>query len=440
MQIVVTGVSHASAPLSVRERLVVPETHVSEELSRLREAADECILLSTCNRTEIYVQCGHEASGAKLARDWMAARSGLPRAELERHTYVHAHERAVRHALRVASGLDSMVVGEDQVLGQMRRAIAAARNAGTLGFLLDRLGSAALACGKRVRAALNSGQAPSVVSVAVAAAEEVRGSLAGARVVVIGSGETAALAVATVLARSPARMTVVNRTKESAAALALEHGVSFAVWQELPQLLADADLILGCTSAPHPVLTAEMLADARAGGNGAPCICVDLGVPRDIDPQVAALGGVHLIDIDRVGLAAQQIGDDRRGQIELAETIVVDEVERFMAWWRERDVVPAIVRLREYARGIEEAELNRAFARQPDLTEQQREVIRSLASRITAKLLHEPTVALKRDPEGANMAAILTRLYGRALSRETAAEPDEEIPAVQEVTSTVSED
>ena len=406
----------------MRERLFVPEARFTDELSAVREAVDECILLSTCNRTEMYVRCGHEASGAEIIREWMAARSGLSRAELERYTYVYSHERAVQHAFRVASGLDSMVVGEEQVLGQMRRAIAVARRIGSLGLLLDRLGTCALACGKRVHAMAELRPNPSMVSVAVETAERVRGTLAGATVVVIGSGETAALATAAVLARSPARMTIINRTKESAAALALEYGVESASWQELPLLLAQADLVMSCTSAPHPVLTVDAMRESREAAGGSPCICVDLGVPRDIEPGVEAIGGVHLIDIDRIGAAAGQIRVDRRRQIAAAEEIVVEEVERFMTWWRERDVAPAVARLHEYARGIEQSELERALARLPDLSDREREVVRSLASRITSKLLHEPTVALKRDPEGANMAELIDRLLGQAESRAASSE------------------
>ena len=413
MQIIVTGVNHASAPLSVQERLFVADDRLAVELRALRKVVDECFVLSTCNRTEIYAQCGHESTGAELLRGWFADRGVLTTAEVERYSYVHAHEDAALHAFRVASGLDSMVVGEDQILGQMRRALSAARDAGALGPLLDRLGSSALACGKRVRTATEMGQrTPSVVSVAIDAAERARGTLAGAHVVVIGSGETAALAVEHLLRSSPARITVVNRTAEGAAALALSYGVEAAAWPELPTLLTNADVLMSCTSSALPVLAADTVRAARHASPGEPLICVDLGVPRDIDPRVAAIDGVALIDIDQVGAVAGAMRIDRQRQTAAAEELVWEEVERFMTWWRERDVAPAIARLHEHVRRIGDAELERALSRLPNLSDREKDVIRALASRISSKLLHDPTIALKRDPEGANMAVMLDRLFG----------------------------
>jgi glutamyl-tRNA reductase len=419
VQIVITGVNHVSAPLSIRERVFVADDDLAPALGSLRAVVDECFVLSTCNRTEVYARAGHEFTGADLLRRWLAVRSGLSQAELERYGYVHAHEAAVSHAFRVASGLDSMIVGEDQILGQMRRAVAAARDAGALGPLLDRLASSALSCGKRVRTATQVAQRPaSVVSVAVDTASRVRGTLAGAQVLVIGSGETASLAVGHLLRAAPARLTVVNRTAESAAALALAHGVDAAAWEELPRLLATADLVMSCTASSLPILAAATVRAARQDSADRRLTCVDLGVPRDIDPRVSALEGVTLIDTDEIGAAAGMLDVERRGEVAAAEEVVVDEVERFMSWWRERDVAPAITRLHAHARHIGDVELDRALSRLPELSDREREVIRTLASRITSKLLHEPTVALKRDPEGPNMAMMLDRLFNLTSSDE----------------------
>jgi glutamyl-tRNA reductase len=304
-----------------------------------------------------------------------------------------------------------MIVGEDQILGQLRRAISDARQAGTIGPILDRLGSSALACGKRVRTATEMGQAtPSVVSVALAEATRARGSLANTEVVLVGSGETAALALRHLLAACPARITVVGRSAESAAALALAHGVDAAGWEALPSLLASTDVVLSCTAAPLPVLSAESLRTSREAASR-PLLCIDLGVPRDIDPAVREIAGVTLIDIDSIGVAASELRLERHRQIAAAEELVADEVERFMTWWRERDVAPTIARLHAHANRIRAAELERALSRLGGLSPREQDVVRALAERITSKLLHDPTIVMKRDPEGGNMAIMLDQLF-----------------------------
>jgi glutamyl-tRNA reductase len=427
VQIVITGVNHGTAPLGVRERLAVSRDELRGVLRELHGTVGECFVLSTCNRVELYAVTGHESTGGEILRRWFAARGGLTAPEIAACSYTHGHEAAALHAFRVATGLDSLIVGEDQILGQLRRAIADAREAGSLGPVLDRLGTSALACGKRVRTATEMGQAsPSVVSVALAQAMRVRGSLEGARILLIGSGETAGLALRHLLAASPGRITVAGRTAERTAALALAHGVDAADLDALPSLIASADVVVGCTAAPAPVLTAGMLRASRQAASP-PLLCIDLGVPRDFEPGVRDLPGVTLIDIDSIGVAASELRLERHRQIAAAEELVSDEVERFMAWWRERDVAPAIARLHAHAQRIRTSELERALSRLPSLTPHEQDVVRALAERITSKLLHDPTIELKRDPEGANMAMMLDRLFRltpadeRALSRDAGA-------------------
>jgi glutamyl-tRNA reductase len=428
VQIVILGVNHGSAPVEIRERLAIPENELPDALRELHELVAECYLLSTCNRTEVYAFCGHESTGADLLRRWMGAQSGLTAAQIEQYSYVHGHSAAVRHAFRVAAGLDSMIVGEDQILGQVRRALGAARTAGTLGPVLDRLGSSALACGKRARNVTALNQRPaSVVSVALDAASRELEPLAGARTVVIGSGRTASLALSHLLRTAPARVTVVNRSPERAAALSLVHGVEAAPWQALPELLADADMVVSCTAAPRPVLTAELLREARKAPFAPKLVCVDLGVPRDIEAQARGVSGVLVVDLDALGTDALEIRSQRQRQVEAAEELVLDEVERFMSWWRERDVAPVITLLHERLQRIRSAELDRAISRLPDLSPSDREVMRALTVRITSKLLHELTIALKRDPEGSNMAVMLDRMLH--LSEAGLAAPDDGPPA-----------
>src|SRR5262245_46036635 len=233
VQLVVVGISHNTAPVGLREELTIPADALPGVLSELRESVAEVLVLSTCNRVELYAVCGHEATGAEILRQFLATRAGAPLRTVRDATYAYGHQTAVRHLLRVATGLDSMVVGESEILGQVRRALLAAREAGTLGPVLDRLGDAAMACGKRARATTSLGDGESVASVAVRLALRDGNGLTGANVLVLGAGETAKSAV-TYLASIPGvRITVLNRTLERAAELAAAYGVVARPWDHL---------------------------------------------------------------------------------------------------------------------------------------------------------------------------------------------------------------
>lgn len=410
MQLVVVGISHNTAPVSLREQLTVPADTLPGVLAELRESVSEVLVLSTCNRVELYAVCGHETSGTELLRQFLAARAGLPLRAVRDATYAYGHQAAVRHLLRVAAGLDSMVVGESEILVQVRRALAAARLADTLGPVLDRLGDAAVACGKRARATTSLGDGESVASVAIRLAAADRGGIEGANVVILGAGESAKSAVSHLGTVPGVRVTVLNRTHERALELASVYQVDARPWDELSDALAAADVVVGCTGAPTPVIDAEMLASARGRESG-PLVCVDLGLPRDIDPAVSSIPSVRLIDLERVGVETAARRADRSRDLGQAESIVEQETDRYMEWWRGRGVAATIARLHARANAIREAEIERALARLPGLDSQARAVVRDLATRMAAKLLHEPTLALKRDPEGVNMALVVERLF-----------------------------
>jgi len=410
VQLVVVGTSHHTASVTLREGLTVTADSLPGVLAELRESVGEVLVLSTCNRVELYAVCGHESSGAELLRQFLATRAGLPLRTVRDATYAYGHQAAVRHLLRVAAGLDSMVLGESEVLGQVRRALLAARQADALGPVLDRLGDSALACGKRARAMTSLGEAESVAAVAIRLAVRDGGGLEGANVVVLGAGETAKSAVAQLGSIPNVRVTVLSRTFERAVEVAEDHRADARPWEKLPEALATADLVVGCTGSRAPVIEAATLSSARPADAG-PLVCVDLGLPRDIDPAVAAIPGVRLIDLERVAAetSARRVG--RARAVDEAESIVDQETERYMEWWRGRGVASTIAQLHARASAIREAELARALARLPDLDGAARAVVRDLATRMTAKLLHEPTLALKRDPEGVNMAVVVERLF-----------------------------
>ena len=411
VQLVVVGVSHNSAPVALRERLTIPHDSIARVLSELRESVSEVFVLSTCNRVELYAVCGHESSGAELLRQFLASRADVATRPIRETSYAYGHHSAVRHLLRVAAGLDSMVLGENEILGQVRRAIGAAREIGTLGPVLDKLGDAAVACGKRTRTITSLGRdGNSVASVAVQCAMRETAALEDRNVLVLGAGETARAAVTHVARFSTADVTIMSRTYDRAIELADAHGMTARRWEELSDALAAADIVIACTGASAPVIDAETLARARDGKAGA-LLCVDLALPRDIDPSVASVAGVRLIDLDRIEAEAAAGSADRSREVAHAESIVDQETERYMEWWRGRGVATTIARLHDRAREIREAELDRALARLPGLDAQGRDVVRDLATRMAAKLLHEPTLALKRDPEGVNMAVVVERLF-----------------------------
>jgi len=410
VQLVVVGTSHHTASVSLREGLTIPAESLPQVLAELRENVGEVLVLSTCNRVELYAVCGHESSGAELLRQFLATRAGISLRAVRDATYAYGHQAAVRQLLRVAAGLDSMVLGESEILGQVRRALLAARHASALGPVLDRLGDAALACGKRARAMTSLGDAESVASVAMRLAVRDSGGLDGANAVVLGAGETAKSAVAHLASIPNVCITVLSRTFERAVEVAATHDAVARPWEDLPEALATADVVVGCTGSRTPVVDAAMLSSARAERTD-PLVCIDLGLPRDIEPAVTSVPGVTLIDLERVGVetSARRAGPAR--DLAQAESIVEQEAERFMEWWRGRGVASTIAQLHARADAIREAELARAMARLPNLDGPARAVVRDLATRMTAKLLHEPTLALKRDPEGVNMAVVVERLF-----------------------------
>ena len=412
MQIVVIGVNHTRAPLHLRERLSIAADALAPALERLRAVVSEGFILSTCNRTELYGVCGHQGSGAETLRRALAEEAALPMEEVRAMTYAHAHDAAVRHAFRVASGLDSLVLGEDQILAQIKRAMEAARAHGALGASLDRMWSAALACGKRVRTETGVGRhAVSVVSIGLCAAARARGALDGSRVLLLGAGDTAELVLKHLSSVRGARVAITNRTAERAERLAGAYGARVVPWEARGAALAESDIVFGCTSAAVPVLDAATIGAAVREPGSAPLVLVDLGVPRDIDPAAGALDGTVLVDVDQLEREAAAHRDARQREVAGAEAIIGEELERYMEWWRGRGVAGAIARLHEHAETIREAELERALARMPELSPQGQAIVRAMATRIVGKLLHQPTVALKRDAEGANMAIVLERLF-----------------------------
>jgi glutamyl-tRNA reductase len=369
------GVSHHHAPLEVRERLYLQDGHAAE----LAEALGEAVVLSTCNRTEIYLLGGD----ADRARDELEERSGL---ELDGVLARWDDGEAVLHLFRVASGLDSLVPGESQILGQVRDAYESARTRGATGALLNRLFEDALHAGKRVRTEAKLHELPeSVAASAVELGVRELGGAEGKLALLFGAGKMSELAARDLRARG-AEVVVSSRTLESAQDLAERVGGRAAAFDAVAVELPEADLVISATRCPYPILHAEAVRPRKK-----PLVLVDVAVPRDLDPSIGELDGCTLFDIDALGEGL--VG--REEDVREAEAIVAEEAARFAEWRRSRDAAEAIRDLRTRAEEIRSEELARAGARLSKLSPRERETVETLTTQIVNKLLHAPTVRAK---------------------------------------------
>jgi glutamyl-tRNA reductase len=374
-RLLAVGVSHHHAPLEVRERLYLQDGHAGELASDLGDA----VVLSTCNRTEVYLARGD----AEVARAELERRSGL---ELAGVLARWDDGEAVSHLFRVAAGLDSLVPGESQILGQVREAYEAARTAGATGPLLNRLFEDALRAGKRVRTEAKLHELPeSVAASAVELAARELGGAEGRRALLFGAGRMSELAARDLRARG-AEVVVSSRTLESAQDLADRVGGRAAAFDAVAVELPDADLVISATRCPYPILHAEAVRPRKKA-----LVLVDVAVPRDLDPAIGGLDGCTLFDIDALGEGL--VG--REEDVREAEAIVAEEAARFAEWRRARDAAGAIRDLRRWAEEIRSEELARAGSRLADLSPRERETVETLTTQIVNKLLHAPTVRAK---------------------------------------------
>jgi len=393
MALYTLGLNHQTAPLAVRERVVFHVERLREALAELkRSMANEAAILSTCNRTELYVS-GEEP--AALAQ-WLARYHQMPPEELQRYLYTLPREQAVRHAFRVASGLDSMVVGEPQILGQMKEAARAAASAGTLGTLLHRLFQRSFAVAKEVRSTTHIGAASvSMAAAAVKLAARIFPSLKDQSVLLIGAGEMIELVATHFAAQAPSRMAVANRTLERGQRLAHRVNAQAIELRALAGELHEYDIVVSCTASSLPILGKGLVERALRARRRRPIFMVDLAVPRDIEPEVAELDDVFLYTVDDLATIVSANLDQRRSAVVQAEVIIEAQVGQFMHWMEARDGVPAIVALRNQAEEARRAELERAL-RLLERGETPAQVMDRLSQALTNKLLHAPTQALKK--------------------------------------------
>ena len=398
VSIIAVGASHRSAPLSLLEQLSVSPGGLEHLLSRLKPLVAEGFVLSTCNRTEICAVAGDGSAAIGDALiELLAERAGIAAAGIARSFYCLTDDAAIRHVLRVASGLESMVLGEDHIQAQLKRALAAARGAEILGPTLERLGAMALSCGKRVRTFTGVGQhSVSLESLAVEVALSQAGPLGDGEVVVLGSGTSARIVVRQ-LRSLGVPVLVVGRTYHSASALATEADATCLPWEQLAEALVPARVIFSCTSAPHPILMVETLSRRLRERGDVPLLCVDIGMPRDVDAAVQLLAGVSSIRLDQLGVMAAQHRAARERHVPAADAIVERELARFSEWQRVRGAAGQIVERRARAQAVADLELKRALARLQTTSAHDRAVLADLTRRLVRKLMHEETEALRAD-------------------------------------------
>jgi glutamyl-tRNA reductase len=414
MQLILVGTSHHHASVDVRERLAVGTDLVGELAS-----VGEVVCLSTCNRTELYLAAEDGFEGEAQAARSLIALAGI---QVEPLLYRLHDEAAALHLFRVAAGLDSLVPGEGEILGQVR----ASYEDGRVGPLLDRLFRQALHVGKRVRAETAIGESPtSVPSAAAALAQQVFGDLTGRRVLVIGAGKTGEQAARSLIARGAEITAVANRSTARASELAQRVGGKPVALEQIEVELAAADVVVSATSSAEVVLRPEQVARALAARRGVPLFLIDIAVPRDLDPGIDELEDCYLYDIDDLQEVVEASLAGRRREGESAEAMVAQEARRFGSWLASLDVVPAITQLRARAEEIPRSELARAQGRLGRLSDADRNAVESLTSQIVNKLLHVPTIRMKEAAAGAN-GAVYADAVRRLFDLDEADEKDRE--------------
>ncbi|MFL5973980.1 MAG: glutamyl-tRNA reductase [Solirubrobacterales bacterium] len=428
-ELLALGLSHKTAPVALRERVALQEGQAVDFVRALVDGDPiaEAVAISTCNRTELFVVAGDAVAGETAALGALARLGDIRPTELAGSgVYSLRNCDAARHLYRVTSGLESMIVGENEVQGQVRRAYESALGAGTTGPLTNRLFAAALATGKRVRTetALATGP-PSLSSVAVELARQVLGDLEDRSVLVLGAGETAELTARPLADRGARPVFVASRRHQRALALAERHGGRAVGFDRLPAELEAADIVVAATASPHAIVGPEELGVVMEARAGRPLLAIDIAVPRDIDPDCSALAGVTLYDIDDLQALIARNRSVRKAEARRAEAIIEEEIQRFAKWLGTLDAVPTIAALRRRADEVVEHVLGENAGRWETLSPRDRQRVEAVARSVASRLLHEPTLRLKRN-EGDRAHARLQVLRELFALDEPVSEPADE--------------
>ena len=410
MQLFTIGVNHTTAPIAIRENVAFNDANLRHALSDLTaQNVAEAAILSTCNRTEIYVQ----SATPELIVHWLAQYHRLDLSHIQPYTYTLTNQDAVKHAFRVASGLDSMVLGEPQILGQFKQSVKIAQDAGTLGTLLHKLFQRTFEVAKEVRTNTDiGGSSISMAAAAVKLAQRIFGDVSQQKVLFIGAGEMIELCADHFAAQKPKSMTVANRTLERGNSLAEKIGGNAILLNDLPTRFAEFDIVITSTASQLPIVGLGMVERAVKARRHRPIFMVDLAVPRDIEPEVAALDDVFLYTVDDLAQVVNDGMENRQTAAINAEMIVQARVETFMQWLKKRDAVPTIKALRDQAEATRQAEFEKAL-KLMQKGESPEKALEALSNALTNKFLHAPSQALNlaHGDEHAKLENILKQLY-----------------------------
>lgn len=426
MQLLALGLNHTTAPIAVRERVAFGPDEIGTTISHLLErfgaapqgAIREAAVLSTCNRTELYCACEDVAAARTSILSFLSNQKGVALSELEPHIYSYEQEEAARHTFRVASGLDSMVLGETQIVGQMKKAEKLARESKGLGVMLNHLFQSTFTVAKEVRTATAIGaNSVSLAAAAVRLALRLFGTLEKERILFVGAGEMIELCAAHFAAQRPMSITIANRTMERGQTLARTVHADAIRLADLPNTIHEYDIVVSCTASALPIIGLGMIERAVAQRRRRPMFIVDLAVPRDVEPEIDRLDDVYVYTVDDLGKVVSQGLQSRQAAITQAETIIGLRVGDFADWLKQRDAVPTIQSLRDRANYLRDFELARAL-RHLHHGDNPEEVLEMLAHGLTNKLVHDPTILL-RNGDGLSiedrdlMERLLDRFYRR---------------------------
>jgi glutamyl-tRNA reductase len=419
MHIHCLGINHTTASIGLRERLAFTEDSLRAALARvgcggMENSFNELVILSTCNRTEIYAVSDRiEADDLELL---LAETRRIPLEEFQPHLYHHVDEDVVRHLLRVASGLDSLVLGEPQILGQVTGALELARGAGSNGPLLSRLFQSAIHAGKRARTETHIARNPaSVSSLAASLAERSVRKLANAQIVILGAGEMAELAVEALRKRGAVKVLVLNRTLEKAETLAKGWQAEASTFERMGEALSAADVLIASTGAPHTIIHPGIVERIMLERPTRPLVMIDIAMPRDIDPLCNEIPNVNVYDMDSLHTRLEHSLAEREAEIPKVETILSQEQASFMAYFNSLDMLPLIAEVRQQAEAIRQAELQKTLRRLPDLSDAERARVEALTMALVKKLLDAPTNRLRAQantPTAPEYAQVARTLFG----------------------------
>jgi glutamyl-tRNA reductase len=398
MDILILGLNHESAPVHIRETVAFPEKGISEPLQALNalDGMREALIISTCNRVELLLAAEKAEEAAEQAREFVARFHEVDRKELDPHLYLHSGGDAIRHIYRVASGLDSLVLGEPQILGQVKDAYEYAREAGTVGLVLDRLLNKTLTVAKKVRTETGIGRsAVSISYAAVELAKKIFGETEGRTAMIIGAGEMGELALKHLVSSGIKEVLVANRTFEKAVEVAEEFGGTAVRFEDLQDYLVITDIVISSTGAPHTIIQADDIRQLMGRRKYQPMFFIDIAVPRDIDGAVNDIDNAYLYNVDDLQAVVNSNVKDRAKEAEKAEAIVHTEVGTFQKWVNSLQVVPTIKSLRKKVEQIKDGETEKFLAKLPDLSDKDRRQVKALTSAIVNKILHRPQTVLK---------------------------------------------